>query len=210
MVTITVKKDFPAKIEEIFAQKRDNFLEKAPQYIIDGILPKESTEALIVALTEDKMRRDKKNEDKKTAHDSSIVFHEGHPPLEKQLRIYKKVADNNPLITPEIRLELELYSEEKAETTDNKQPDLKGKTVGGTAQLSYTKKPMEGIILYSKTNDGGYDFETTVKDSKFIDTRPRKNPKLVEIREYYAYYIYNGQKVGKQSEIIRIVLNPIE
>jgi hypothetical protein len=105
---------------------------------------------------------------------------------------------------------LELYNEEKSETTNGKKPDLKGREAGGQAQVTYTKKPMHGILLYARINGGEYDFETVVKDSKFTDTRPRKNPKEVEIREYYAYYIYDGKKVGKQSEIVRIVLPPIE
>lgn len=210
MATIKSKKDFPDTSEITFTRKGDNFVEKAPKYIIDGILPKESTEALITALTEDKLRLNKKNEDKKIAHDSNKVYHEGHIPTVKQLREYKKASDNNPLMTPEIRQELELYNEEKTESTNGKKPDLKGREVGGQAQVSYTKKPMHGILLYARINGSEYDFETVVKDSKFTDTRPRKNPKEVEIREYYAYYIYDGKKVGKQSEIVRVVLPPIE
>ncbi|MCZ4695136.1 hypothetical protein DWB61_08695 [Ancylomarina euxinus] len=153
---------------------------------------------------------DKKNDDKKIAHDSNVVFHEEHPSLVKQLRTYKHMSDSNTLITPEIRQELELYNEEKSETTNGKKPDLKGREVGGQAQVAYTKKPMHGILLYARINGSEFDFETTVKDSKFTDTRPRKNPKEVEIREYYAYYIYDGKKVGKQSKIIQVLLPPIE
>jgi hypothetical protein len=210
MPTVIIKKEFPDTKEVDFSRKRDNFLENAPQYVEAGILPREETESLTQALSDDKLRMDKKNEDKKIAHDSNVVFHEEHPSVVTQLRGYKKAADNNPLITPEIRQELELYNEEKSETTNGKKPDLKGREAGGQAQVTYTKKPMHGILLYARINGGEYDFETVVKDSKFTDTRPRKNPKEVEIREYYAYYIYDGKKVGKQSEIVRIVLPPIE
>jgi len=210
MPTVISKKEFPETKEVDFSRKRDNFLAKVFQYVETGILPREATESLIQALNEDKLRMDKKNEDKKIAHDSNVVYHEGHPSVVTQLRAYKRMSDNNPLITPEIRQELELYNEEKTETTNGKKPDLKGREVGGLAQVTYTKKPMHGILLYARINGGEYDFETLVKDSKFTDTRPRKTPKEVEIREYYAYYIFEGKKVGKQSEIVRIVLNPIE
>ena len=210
MPTVISKKEFPETKEVDFSRKRDNFLLKAPQYVEAGILPREETESLIQSLNEDKQRMDKKNEDKKIAHDSNVVFHEKHPAVVTQLRAYKRMSDNNPLITPEIRQELELYNEEKTETTNGKKPDLKGREVGGLAQVTYTKKPMHGILLYARINGGEYDFETLVKDSKFTDTRTRKTPKEVEIREYYAYYIFEGKKVGKQSEIVRIVLNPIE
>ena len=210
MPTVISKKEFPETKEVDFSRKRDNFLLKAPQYVEAGILPREETEALIQALTEDKARMDKKNEDKKIAHDSSVVFHEEHPAVVTQLRAYKHMSDSNPLVTPEIRQELELYKEEKIETTNGKKPDLKGREVGGQAQVTYTKKPMHGILLYARINGSEFDFETIVEDSKFTDTRPHKNPKEIEIREYYAYYIFDGKKVGKQSEIVRIVLPPIE
>jgi len=210
MPTVIIKKEFPDTKEADFSRKRDNFFEKAPQYVEAGILPREETEALIQALTEDKARMDKKNEDKKIAHDSSVVFHEEHPAVVTQLRAYKHMSDSNPMVTPEIRQELELYKEEKIETTNGKKPDLKGREVGGQAQVTYTKKPMHGILLYARINGSEFDFETIVKDSKFTDTRPHKNPKEIEIREYYAYYIFDGKKVGKQSEIVRIVLPPIE
>lgn len=210
MPTVITKKEFPETKEANFIRKRDNFLAKVFQYIESGILPKEETEALCQTLSEDKVRLDKKNDDKKIAHDSNIVYHEGHPAVVTQLRAYKRMSDSNTLITPEIRQELELYIEEKVETTSGKKPDLKGREVGGLAQVSYTKKPMHGILLYARINGSEFDFETVVKDSKFTDTRPRKNPKEVEIREYYAYYIFDEKKVGKQSEIVRIVLPPIE
>ena len=210
MVTFTYKKDFPASNEEDFAQARDNFLAKAPQYIIDAILPKVETEAFIDVLLEDKVRWDKKNEDKRTAHDSTRIFKEAHKPVDKITREYKKLTDYNPLITPEARQDLGLYKEEKSDTTNNKRPYLKIKESGGSPLISFTKFPMGGIILFCKTNEGAYDFQTIVKDSKFTDTRPRKDPKLVEIREYYAYYIFKDKKVGKRSEIVQIVLNPIE
>ena len=210
MVQIVVKKDFIEYNETGFGQKRDNFLGKAPQLITDGLLPKESTEAVIQLLEEDKARCDQKNTDKKTAHDSRIIHSVGHIPVEKSLREYKKMIDDTPTVTPATKLELGLVNENKTETTNNKKPNLKGKEIGGIPHLTFTKYPMEGIMLYGKTNDGDYDFQTSVKGSNFDDTRPRINPRLTEVREYYAYYIYDGKKVGKQSEIIRVVLSPIE
>jgi len=210
MVQILVKKDFIESNEEGFAQKRANFLQKAPQYIDSGILPKDISDALIAELQEDETSRNKKNMDKKAAHDSRLAYVNGHKTVEKSLRDYKKVIDNSPSVTPKIKQELGLVNEDKIENSNNKKPDLKGRVVGGISHLSFTKTPMEGIKLYGKINDGDYDFQTSVRGSSFDDTRPRLNPKLTEVREYYAYYMYDGKKVGKQSEIVRVVLNPIE
>jgi len=210
MVQIIIKKDFIESNEEGFAQKRDNFLLNAPKYIESGILPKDATDTIIAELQADETRRNQKNIDQKVSYDSRKIYVSGHNQVSKNLREYKKMIDNTPLVTPEIKLELGLVNEDRIENSNNKKPDLKGKEVGGVPHLSFTKFPFDGIMLYGKINDGEYDFQTTVKTSGFNDTRPRKNPKLTEIREYYAYYIHNGVKVGKQSEIVRVVLSPIE
>ncbi|WP_372645517.1 hypothetical protein [Ancylomarina sp.] len=210
MVQIPVKKSFIETNVVGFSTKRENFLEKAPQLIADGILPKEATEAVIKLLQDDRTRLNQKNMDQKTAHDSQIIYSKGHCPVEKGLREYKKIIDETPGISPETKIELGLVDENSNESTNNKKPDLKGREIGGSPHLSFTKYPMEGIMLYGKINDGPYDFQTSVRGSSFDDTRPRVNPKLTEVREYYAYYIYKGIKVGKQSEIVRIVLPPIE
>ena len=76
MPTVIIKKEFPETKEVDFSRKWDNFLEKAPQYVEAGILPKEETDSIIEVLKEDKARMDKKNEDKKIAHDSNVVYHE--------------------------------------------------------------------------------------------------------------------------------------
>ena len=210
MAQIVIKKDFIEHNEAGFARKRDNFLAKAPQLVIDGLLPKEPTDSIIQELQVDKTRCDQKNADQKIARDSRTIYAAGHSSVEKSLREYKKIIDLTPGITPELKLELGLVNESKVESTTSKKPDLKGREVGGIPHLSFTKFPMDGIMLYGKINDGNYDFQTSVKGSDFEDTRPRVNAKLTEVREYYAYYMYAGKKVGKQSEIIRVVLNPIE
>ncbi|MUP40065.1 hypothetical protein [Labilibaculum euxinus] len=210
MAQIVIKKDFIEYNEAGFARKRDNFLDKAPQLVTDGLLPKESTDSIIQKLQADKTRCDQKNADQKIARDSRTIYAAGHSSVEKSLREYKKIIDLTPGITPELKLELGLVNESKVESTTYKKPDLKGKEVGGIPHISFTKFPMDGIMLYGKINDGNYDFQTSVKGSYFEDTRPRINSKIAEVREYYAYYTYAGKKVGKQSEIIRVVLNPIE
>jgi len=181
MVQILVKKDFIESNEEGFAQKRDNFLQKAPQYIDSVILPKDISDALITELQEDEASHDKKNRDKKAAHDSRLAYVNGHKRVEKSLRDYKKAIDNSPLVSPEIKQELDLLNEDKIENSNNKKPDLKGRVMGGISNLNFTQTPMEGIMLYGKINDGDYDFQTSVRGSSFDDTRPQVNPIFTEV-----------------------------
>jgi len=210
MVQISVTKDFIESTEEGFAEKKENFIQIAPKYVEDGILPAVETEALIAKLNADEESRKQKNTAKKLAHDSRLSHVAGHKVMEKDLREYRKLIDSIPEVTPEIKQKLGLVNEKRTESTTNKKPNLKARAVGGVPHITFKKFPMDGIMLFGKINDGEFDFQTTVKGSYFDDNRPRLNPKQTEVREYYAYYIYNDKKVGKRSEIIRVILNPIE
>ena len=66
MPIVITKKEFPETKEINFSRKRDNFIEKAPQYIEAGILPREETEAVIQALKEEKLLVDKKTKTKRS------------------------------------------------------------------------------------------------------------------------------------------------
>jgi len=210
LTIISTIKSFISSTEEGYSEKSDNFIEKAPPLVEAGILPQEATEALIATLKKIEEARKQKNAAIKKAHDSRKEFVDLKTGGDKQLREYKKAIDMLPSVPIEAKRELGLVDEKKTEESNNKRPDLKIKMVAGVPQINYTKSPMHGIKLYSKINDGEYNFETTVNLSHFDDTRSKLNPKETEVREYYAYYLYNGKTVGKKSNVARVVLEPIE
>lgn len=207
---ITTIKSFISSTEEGYSEKSDNFIEKAPAYIEQGILPKEATEALIAKLQEVEALRKEKNELIQASHNKRQEFVGSKTDCDRVLRDYKNAVDLNPAVPENVKRELGLLNEKKIEESNNKRPKLDVKPVGGVPRITYQKSPMDGIKLYSKINDGEYNFETIVNLSHFDDTRARISTKETEIREYYAYYIYKGQKVGKQSNVVRVVLEPIE
>lgn len=210
MATITDTIDFIDPKEEGFAGRSENYIEKSPKYVEAGILNQGENDEIIKDLQELEALRKAKNEARKVAADQRKAYAEKRKAVEKKLRLHKKKVDANPLATPEMKRELYLVNEKRTDTTNNKSPNLHGRVVGGVPRISYVKKPMQGIKLYGKINDGEYDFETTVNGSFFEDTRPRINPKAVEVREYYAYYMYENKRVGRKSEPLRTVLPPIE
>lgn len=210
LTTITTVKSYISSTEEGYSERSGNFIEKAPAYVKQGILPKESTEALIAKLQAVEDLRKRKNDSIKTAHNDRIEFVNSKNDSERQLRAYKKEIDENSSVPEDVKRTLGLLNEKKTEESNNKRPNLNVKTIAGVPRITYQKRPMHGIKLYSKINDGEYNFETTVNLSQFDDTRARINAKETEIREYYAYYIYNRQKVGKKSNVVRVVLEPIE
>ncbi|MFA8434328.1 MAG: hypothetical protein ACEPOZ_07405 [Marinifilaceae bacterium] len=210
MAQINVTMDFICTSEEGYSEKSQNFNKKAPGYVECGVLPQAETEDVINGLTKVEELRIRKNEAQLAAKNLRSEYVEFKEVMDRKLRTYKKVVDTIPLATNTVKMDLGLMNETRTENTNYKKPDLKGKLVAGTPHITFTKKPMQGIKLYCRTNEGEYDFETTVLGSSFNDTRPRLNPKVTEVREYYAYYLYSGIKVGRKSEVIRIVLDPIE
>lgn len=210
LTIITTVKSFISSSEEEYSEKTENFIEKAPAYVEQGILPKEATEALIAELQEVERLRKEKNECLQTARNKRQELTGSKSTCNKSLRNYKNEIDSDPTIPENVKRELGLLNEKKTEETNNKRPKLKVEPIAGVPRITYQKKPMDGIKLYSKTNDGEYNFETTVNRSSFDDTRGRISNKEVEIREYYAYYIYDGKEVGKKSNVVRVVLEPIE
>jgi len=210
MTQIIVTKDFIEKGEENFAEKMENFIQMAPQYVEAGLLPAAETGVIIEKLKADELNRKQKNENQKKAHDSRTIYVYGHKITEKDLREYKKLVCSLPQVTPEMKRELGLVNKPKSENTHDKKPILKVRVVGGVPHITFIKSPMQGIMLFAKTNNGEFDYQTTVKASYFDDSRPRLSPNQTEVREYYAYYIYKDKVVGLQSEIVRIVLDPVE
>jgi|GEM_PF-1267606 len=210
LTIITTIKSFISGSEEEYSEKTENFIEKAPAYVEQGILPKEATEALIAELQEVERLRKEKNECLQTARNKRQELTGSKSTCNKSLRNYKNEIDSDPTIPENVKRELGLLNEKNTEETNNKRPKLNVEPIAGVPRITYQKKPMDGIKLYSKINGGEYDFETTVNRSAFDDTRGRVSNKEVEIREYYAYYIYDGKEVGKRSNVVRVVLEPIE
>jgi len=210
LTIITTIKSFISGSEEEYSEKSDNFIEKAPAYVEQGILPREATEALIAQLQEVERLRKEKNECLQAARNKRQELTGSRSTCDKSLRKYKSEIDSDPAVPENVKRNLGLLNEKKIEETNNKRPKLNVESIAGVPRITYQKKPMDGIKLYSKINGGEYDFETTVNRSAFDDTRGRISNKEVEIREYYAYYIYNGKEVGKQSNVVRVVLEPIE
>jgi hypothetical protein len=210
MVVLRTKKDFIEKTEEAYNSKSRNFIEKAPSLVEAGKLPKEETETLISELKVQLNLCDQKNQAKLLAHNKREEQVDQKQIVTKSLRTYKKVLEEKENVGTEILRDLGLLNEVITEDTIGKCPILKVRIKGGFPYITFRKSPFHGIKLYSRVNTGPFDFETTIFKSNYEDTRKRKDPKGVEVREYYAYYIIDGKKVGRKSQSVRIILDPIE
>jgi len=43
-------------------------------------------------------------------------------------------------------------------------------------------------------------------ESPLIDDRPKLDPSALEERSYYAYYLDDNENIGKQSDIVTVVV----
>ncbi|MFA8436333.1 MAG: hypothetical protein ACEPOZ_17620 [Marinifilaceae bacterium] len=73
--------------------------------------------------------------------------------------------------------------------------------------LKFTKQQTDGIRIYRKINhQGHFAFLDVCHKGKYADRTPNIDPSTKEFREYYATYMLNGEKIGKDSEICDVVV----
>ena len=96
---------------------------------------------------------------------------------------------------------------EAKNATDDVQPKLSGKMVGGFAQLKYTKGANNGIRIESRRGTES-DFTLLDKINKTIysDKRPNLIAGQPEKREYRAWFFVGDEVVGQVSAVISITV----
>ncbi len=86
-------------------------------------------------------------------------------------------------------------------------PTLKSKIVGGNIIISFDKQKMDGVKLYSKRgSETEFTFLDVDTSSPYEDNRTKLNAASPEERQYYAYYLYDDQQVGQQSDVLKIIV----
>jgi hypothetical protein len=85
-------------------------------------------------------------------------------------------------------------------------PLLKLKLDAGQVRISFGKKSMAGICIYSRTRGAGtWQKIAQVNHSPFFDTRSLNEADQPEAREYRAFF-HNGYKeVGQESDVASIL-----
>ena len=84
---------------------------------------------------------------------------------------------------------------------------LKAEVSGGVVEIKWNKQGMEGIAVYSKRgSEASFSFFDKDVESPLKDDRPKLDPSLPEERSYYAYYIDDNENVGRQSDIVTVIV----
>jgi hypothetical protein len=139
----------------------------------------------------------------------TLECHEKQDVSTANIRELRKLVEASPNCTPAVMEDLGLNNTKRYFETDEQKPELTPKLVAGTPQIKYTKNGFTGIRLFCIINKGEFHYEETVITNMYKDTRPRINPNVPEVREYYAYYIDNGEIVGQKSNTVKIILEAI-
>jgi hypothetical protein len=114
---------------------------------------------------------------------------------------------NHPNYTEEIGKDLGIIAAEKSTDYNNVKPKLKLSKGANGVTISYRKKTFHGIKIYSKRgNEAEFSFLADDSISPYIDARPNLDSAKAELREYYAIYIFNDDKIGVESEIYKITV----
>jgi len=125
-----------------------------------------------------------------------------------EIRRVSNYIKSNSKYTDAIGKELGIVGTEEApEDLTAIKPTLKGKILGGSAVVSFDKQKMQGVRIYSKRgSETEFTFLAVDTASPYEDNRTKLNTALPEERQYYAYYLYDDQQVGQQSDVLKIIV----
>lgn len=201
--------DYLKKKVKEYIQKGETFLERVPNYYGTVLTDETEITAFKTAFLDFKNTYDKKEAINNQKKALTLECHEKQDVSTEEIRALRKLIEASPSCTPAVMEDLGLNNTKRYFETDEQKPELTPKLVAGTPQIKYTKNGFTGIRLFCIINKGEYHYEETVITNVFKDTRPRINPNVPEVREYYAYYIDNGEIVGQKSNTVKIILEAI-
>ncbi len=90
---------------------------------------------------------------------------------------------------------------------DEAKPVLHARLSAGLVQLRFTRRPFEGLNIYTrKKGEGSWRFLNRATASPFIDTNPLATDSHAEVREYQAFGVRKDKEVGRASDVVVISL----
>ena len=123
------------------------------------------------------------------------------------LRLNVPRIKSSPKYTEDIGKTLDIVGEEIVIDPDTMKPILKVKLLAGKPEIKWVKDYSEGVNIYSKRGDET-EFTFLARDtvSPYVDNRPNQEPGKPEEREYYAYYIFEDQEKGLESDTVKVTV----
>jgi len=123
------------------------------------------------------------------------------------IRTYAARAKTSPDYTEEMGDELRIVGEEITIDPETAKPELRALLQGGLPEIKWKKHYADGVNIYCKRADE-VDFSFLARDtaSPYIDNRPNKESGKPEDREYIAYYVFDDQQKGLESDTVKVTV----
>jgi len=113
----------------------------------------------------------------------------------------------HPDYTDETGQDLDIIGEEITIDPDTMKPELEVLLSAGIPEIKWVKNYSDGVNIYAKRgSETGFSFLARDTVSPYLDTRPNLEPGKPEDREYYAYYIFEDEEKGLESNTIKITV----
>jgi len=123
------------------------------------------------------------------------------------LRLNVPRIKSSPKYTEDIGKTLDIVGEEIVIDPDTMKPILKVKLLAGKPEIKWVKDYSEGVNIYSKRGDET-EFTFLARDtvSPYVDNRQNLETGKPEDREYYAFYIFEDEEEGLESDTVKITV----
>ncbi len=121
--------------------------------------------------------------------------------LTATIRAYAARAKTSPKYTEDMGQDIDIIGEEIIIDPDTMKPELEVLIVGDMPTIKWKKSYSEGVNIYSmRGNETDFTFLARDTVSPYHDTRPNLEPGKPETRKYYAFYVYDDEQIGLQSD----------
>ncbi|MBC8385726.1 MAG: hypothetical protein H8E57_09445 [Candidatus Cloacimonetes bacterium] len=148
-----------------------------------------------------------KNEKQNAAKAAITKFNLSKKTAITTVRSYVNRIKPAPPYTEAIGDEMGILGEEIHIDPGTMQPKLKINLKAGVPEAKWMKDYSDGVNIYSKRgNESGFSFLARDTVSPYVDNRPNLEPGKPEDRWYYAYYIFEDQENGIESDTVKITV----
>ena len=114
---------------------------------------------------------------------------------------------SSPKYTEDIGKILDIVGEEITIDPETMKPALKVISKAGVPEVKWVKYYSEGVNIYSRRgNETVFTFLARDTVSPYVDNRPNLDPDKPEDREYYAFYVFEDQEEGLESDTVKITV----
>jgi len=100
-----------------------------------------------------------------------------------------------------------IYPQNEFDSTPDLKPTLKVKVNAERIIIKFKKQGADGIKIYSKIAGGkNFEFLAHAVRHTYTDKRGKSDDSKPEAREYYGIYFKEDKEVGKESDVVRVVI----